>query len=470
MSRLLSLFSLPIFTHYLAPDTYGVISMLLVLGVALRIIVGIGSFGAAGIVYFRSGDTAHRQQTIWALLLLTVLGGMVMVALAALLSPLGSLPFGTAVESQHILITVYVAALAVQNSAEPLLMRLQFEENAVKFTVASASGAVAIVGCSMFLVAVPQLGVMGWVLGQLIGGLILLGIASIVAGRGLGRPKFVPRLIKGILRAGVPLIPGGAAIMVMLNSAPYFVGNLLGLEEAGIFGIGYQIGMGMALATFAVSTAWMPFFQSYVHRVDEASEIFPDLTTYYLAGFGFLALLFFAFAPVVVSILANERFHDAWQVVGLVAFAQMMIGLWGMLLPGLYFASETGYVSVLQIISAIATVMTHLILLPVFGIPASGLALALGASLLVMLQLTLNHLRGYSVKVVQPTRFSAILLLLIFACTVLWIIANSEFSVFHMALTSAAVILFYAAVVFFAVVPGMRRRLLVAVKKGLSLY
>ena len=235
--------------------------MLLVLGVALRIIVGIGSFGAAGIVYFRSGDKAHLQQTIWALLLLTVLGGMVMVALAALLSPLGSLPFGTAVESQHILITVYVAALAVQNSAEPLLMRLQFEENAVKFTVASASGAVAIVGCSMFLVAVPQLGVMGCVLGQLIGGLILLGIASIVAGRGLGRPKFVPRLIKGILRAGVPLIPGGAAIMVMLNSAPFFVGNLLGLEEAGIFGIGYQIGMGMALATFEVSTAWMPFFQ-----------------------------------------------------------------------------------------------------------------------------------------------------------------------------------------------------------------
>jgi O-antigen/teichoic acid export membrane protein len=161
VSRLLSLFSLPIFTHYLAPDTYGVISMLLVLGVALRIIVGIGSFGAASIVYFRSGDTAHRQQTIWALLLLTVLGGMAMVALAALLSPLGSLPFGTAVESQHTLITIYVAALAVQNSAEPLLMRLQFEENAVKFTVASASGAIAIVGCSMFLVAVPQLGVMG---------------------------------------------------------------------------------------------------------------------------------------------------------------------------------------------------------------------------------------------------------------------------------------------------------------------
>jgi len=466
VSRLLNLFSLPILTHYLVPEKYAVITLLAVLGVGLRIIFGVGSSGAAGIVYFRSDEFAHRSRTIWGLLLLTVLGGVAMVSLSAALSPLGAFLFGKAIPSQQALIVFYVTALALQLSAEPLLLRLQFEGRAAAYTMVSVAGATIGVGCSVFLVAASGLGVMGWVLGQLIGGVTLLAIAGAVAGRLLGRPAFTARLTGDILRTSIPLIPGGAAVLIMLNSAPYFVGRLLGLEAAGIFGIGYQIGMGMALATMAVSAAWMPFFQSYMRRVDEASEIFPGLTVCYLAGFGVLTLLFFALAQPVVGVLVDRRFHDAWQVVGPVAYAQMLMGLWGMLLPGLYFAAETGYVSAMQGVSAIVTLAAHLVLTPLFGIVASGAALALGAALLVLLQLGFNRWRGYAVRMVQTRSFVLLLALLTACCAGLWLAADVSMSPVHTALASTAITLIFAMSASAALARAKGHRLAANLGKG----
>lgn len=459
VSRLLTLFSLPVLTHYLAPEKYAIITLLAVLGVGLRVIFGVGSTGAAGIVYFRRDDPAHRQKTIWALLTLTALGGVAMVTLSALLSPLGTLLFGRTVPSQQALIVLYVAALGLQLLAEPLLLRLQFDGRAGAYVAVSVSGACVTVGGSVFLVAVSDLGVMGWVLGQAGGAAILVLLAAAVAGCSLGRPAGAPDLMRAVLRAGIPLIPGGAAVLIMLNSAPYFVGRLLGLEAAGIFGIGYQIGMGMALATMAVSAAWMPFFQSYMRRVDEASEIFPGLTTCYLAGFGVLTLLFFALAPPVVAILADPRFHDAWQVVGPVAYAQMLMGLWGMLLPGLYFAAETGYVSILQSASAIVTIATHLLLTPLFGMPASAAALVLGTALLVLLQLGFNRWRGYAVRVVRSDSFAVLFLLLTAGCAAIWLIGMAGVAPLPAALAATGIVLLYATAASFALAPAMRHRL-----------
>ena len=52
-------------------------------------------------------------------------------------------------------------------------------------------------------------------------------------------------------------------MFLILNSAVYFLQHLAGVESAGIFMVGYQLGMGMSLGTAAFTTAWYPFFQSY---------------------------------------------------------------------------------------------------------------------------------------------------------------------------------------------------------------
>jgi O-antigen/teichoic acid export membrane protein len=69
--------------------------------------------------------------------------------------------------------------------------------------------------------------------------------------------------------------------------------RMLGLDDLGVYSIGYSFGMVIIIATSAFGTAWPPFFLSYTKRTDEASRVFGRVLTYYFIVLGSLAILFF---------------------------------------------------------------------------------------------------------------------------------------------------------------------------------
>ena len=419
-TRLLSLLALPILTSYLSAFDYGLVMLLAVLGVVIRMVFGVGSSGAAGIVYFRHEAMDARVRVIWGLAFLLFFGGLGGVVIPQLLfQEIRVLFFQDASEITRTVIFCFTSGMALQLMSEAFLLNLQFTRDARRYALISVTGAVAGIGASIWLVAVADMGIEGWVYGQLFGSAILLAMAYKGTRKVLGPPEFDWCDAKDLVRVWTPLLPGGIAVMVMMNAGPYFVGKLTDITTAGHYGVGYQLGMGMALATSAVASAWMPFFQGFVNRQGEAGVIFPKLVQTYLAGMGGLTLLFFVFAYPVVSWLIPIEYRDAWQVVGLVAMGQMLMGLWGMLLPGMYYAGETGWVTVLQIAASIVTALVFIATIGNFGLIGGG-GMVVGLLCLIALQLLTNHWRNYHITVIDPPKFFGILTLLLISCALVW--------------------------------------------------
>lgn len=417
--RLLNLVALPILTHHLTTEDYGAIAVLAVGGTALRILFGAGAAAAAGIVYFRQDDPGYRAVVVWSLALVTGLSALLMVlAVLPLAEAAGRVLFSA--DGFGWLIVLYVAALALQLLAEPFLVRFQLEGQAASYATLTVTGGAVGLGASVYLVAVEGLAVDGWIIGQLIGSVLLVVTTAAWLFPRLPRPRASWAVVRAILAAGLPLVPGSFAMLALSQSAPFFVARLSDLSSAGVFGVGYQLGMAMGMATAAVSAAWTPFFLGYVTRQDEAARLFPRLANAYVVGFGLLTLAFFGLAPLLVGVLAAPEFHLAWRVVGPVALTQVLLGLWSMLLPGMYYASDTGYVSLMQIVAAVITVILHILLVPALGPVGAAFALVLGCLMLIFLQLMFNRLRGYRVQAVNPAQFLLLVAVVMAACGAIW--------------------------------------------------
>ena len=128
-----------------------------------------------------------------------------------------------------------------------------------------------------------------------------------------------------------------------------------------------------------------------------------------------MTLLFFVFARPAVMLLAAPEFQDAYRAVGPIAAAQFFVALWSALLPGMYFARDTKLVPLVQGCAAVLTVAAHLLLIPRFGIEGAGLAVAVGAASMVLLQIGLNRWRRYGVRTHEARRLGSALGLLVIA-------------------------------------------------------
>jgi O-antigen/teichoic acid export membrane protein len=194
---------------------------------------------------------------------------------------------------------------------------------------------------------------------------------------------------------GAPLIPSFASLFIMQQMNRYILQWFGGLEVVGVYSIGYNIGLVMGLIVTGFTNAWYPYFMSFVDKKDEARILFGRILTYYVFGCGMLSLLFYAAAKPVVMIMTQPEFHEAFKVVGMSATAQSLIGVFSILLPGMYFAKDVKNVSLIQAISALIAVGLNVILIAMFELLGAAIGLVLGFLAMVILQQIWNLKRHY---------------------------------------------------------------------------
>src|SRR5438309_944381 len=221
---------------------------------------------------------------------------------------------------------------------------------------------------------------------QLAGGALSLLLYLVLAAPRL-RFRLDLRVGHELVRLGLPLIPGFVFLFVIHQGNKYVLQWFHGPDAVGVYSIGFNLGLAMALAVSAFQSAWLPYFMSFVDKRDEARTLFSRILVYYVLGFGTVSLLFFMAAKPVVMIMAQPAFHEAYQVVGLSASAQFLAGMFSVLLPGVYFAKDVRYVSVVEAGAAAIAIGLDLLLIPPFGVLGAAIALALGALAMVVLQL-----------------------------------------------------------------------------------
>ncbi|HEU4684000.1 MAG TPA: oligosaccharide flippase family protein [Nitrospira sp.] len=414
-TKLVSFLALPFLTRELIPEEYAIITVLAVFGVVYRSLFSLGLGASTGLVYFQESDSAKRPAVIGAGVFIQ---GLIIVVLLLI-----SIRY-SGVISQLVLrdadfgplVMLYTLSASLQLLAQPILLDLQFRQQASRFILLTSLTALVSMAAILVLVIGAGHGVSGWVEGDLLGSILLFVGAVIIDRRHLSF-RFHRTHTGELLRLGLPLVPSAIFLFIIQCSGTYLLQWYVNREDVGIYGLGYSMGMALGLATSGFSSAWFPFFQSYIGKERDAQTVFPTVLLWYTIIFGSLCYLFVVLGKPVILLLIDTRYIDSFRIVSFTAIGQFCIGLWSVLLPGMYFAKETHYVSVIQGITAVLVILLNFSLIPILGIEGAGLALCLGTIILVILQHVCNVVRRYAVSIGLWSRAQALVTVLVAMAT-----------------------------------------------------
>lgn len=403
LTRFIHLLLLPVFTRYLTPEDYGVIAILALLGFVAQPLFSLGFNASIGPCYFEGNNIRRKASAVWTAFAILLISSLLLTAVAWLFpSELSWIAFQAYDYSWFV--SLYLFGVAFNIISVPFTLRLQFEQRATLFVVLTLISTFVTIGFSVYMVVFLRWGVEGVVWGRLIGQAVNFFLFMICSSLNM-KFKIDLKIARELLRMGLPLVPSFAFLFILQQSNKYILQWFRGLDEVGIYSIGFNLGMVMNVLVGAFTTAWYPYFMSFMEKQDEAGKLFGTITTYYVLGCGSICILFFIAAKPVVMLMTQPAFYNAYIVIGFSALAAFFVGLFNLFLPGVYFSKELKYVSLMQGIAAVVSILMNLILIPPFGIFGAAIALAAGYAVMAIMQHLWNlNRREYYIKIVYDWR------------------------------------------------------------------
>jgi O-antigen/teichoic acid export membrane protein len=387
-TRAVSFLLLPLYTNVLAPEDMGILSLAFAFSAFGLIIFHMG-LDSALLRYYVGESPEKQRQVVTTVYITLILVGLILSGIIlSIRSPLAGSLLGTprpewiAILTGIIFLdTLWIIPMHLYRADEKPLPYITFSLINVTITMV----------LNILLVVHYGLGVAGALVANLIasGTLFLLTMSGIV--RHVSLAAFSPRLLKILLRFGLPLLLAGLFTMTIELAGRYLLRWLTTLETVGLYSAGYKLGVLMLILVMGFNMGWQPFF---LRRGKEpgAQPIFARITTYMVAVMGAILLAIGAWVDDLVRLplgsitLFGSEYWSATRIVPVVMLGYLLFGLYVLQLPGIHLSTRTKWVMLFRGSGAFINVISNLALIPVWG--AMGAALSTCISFAVMALIT----------------------------------------------------------------------------------
>jgi O-antigen/teichoic acid export membrane protein len=366
----------PIFLHRLSPAEYGMNEMLATFSSMLYNVMLLGVASVLIKVYINDCQSQQeRRDLVSSMVVFTFALGGVIVAAAWVLAPL--LSQWLLKDSHH----GYLVRLAATGSALLLVQQMTIlciraRQQPWLFAAVALSQLAVTIGLNFYFVWHKGMGVTGIQIASIsaAGISLIMGLIMIRSEIAL---VFSPRLVKYVLLIGYPLIPASIVPWVLNVSDRYYLNYYWGLNQTGLYAVGYKIGMlGIQIFVMAFQLAWTPlFFASRTN--DDAPRLCANVLKYYLLVLLSSGLMLSVFAPEILRVLADKQFRGASWIVPYISLAYVFYGAQFFVVPVFVGANKNKLLGIMMLGMAVLNTALNLIL-----IPRSGASGAIGATMI----------------------------------------------------------------------------------------
>jgi O-antigen/teichoic acid export membrane protein len=403
---LLALAMLRVATTLLSPEEMGKVSLVLttIAFFAMFLVNPVGMFINRRLHAWQANGSARAYLERYA-------GYLIGVALLAAISlPLfnlsGLVNFGMPIGWIVALVCASLIFNTINQTSIPSLNMLGDARGFVALSVATLAASFV---CAVTLVETMQTSAQYWVLGLLLGQMLLavVGTQMLFAKLGLhGVPATATPGIRGrhlqvLFDFAWPVALAAGLGWVQLQGYRYIMESHLGMAQLGLFVAGYSISAGMIAGFESILTA---YFQPRLYRdanKDHPAEQAQAWRRYASAVIPSLILtvaMIVLLAPEFTRILLGERFQGAASFVvwgALAEAARVLAGVYS-LIAHVYM--RTRWLIVPTAVGATLSIVLCVLLIPPLGAQGAGIALAsAGFVVVALLHILLAHRAGGSV-------------------------------------------------------------------------
>ena len=399
--KLVGFLLIPVYTRYLLPADYGVMSLVSTFGQALFIFLNLGQSTALFRFYYDDDTSAGRERVIagslWIVLLVSTPITLMALALSA---PTAGLLLGDSTLAG--LVAVGILTVACRQLLRLPFAILRADERDTGYATWSVVRTALSAVVAIVLVVGFHLGVWGVLLAQLISEAICCLILVPPIARSLFK-GWAGTQMREQLTFGLALVPGAMAGFTLELSNRFFLRYYGTLDDVGLYSLGHRLGEIVFFIVAAVQLAWAPFVYGN-RKSPQAKELFSYAATYYLTGMLFCVLGLSALAPEIVRLMAAPSYHGAAPVVPLIALAGLCEGLRFVFTIGIAFQKRPLIRSAAMGAAAVVNVILNVLLIPRFGMIGAAWATLVGFATLISIEYVVSR-RFYPVPY-QHARFA----------------------------------------------------------------
>jgi len=260
------------------------------------------------------------------------------------------------------------------------LTMLRTEERPYRYATWEISNGILNLILTLVLLLVFQLGWTARAYGIVIP-MALYGVLGVIA---LSRRNMLPLRfrwldVKETLWITMILIPHTLSGFVVSLIDRIFIKEMMGVDQVGIYTIGYQFGTLTMFITVAFLKAWQPWFFKKIasSSIEDRGEIARN-TWIYLGLLTAGSMLYLFVANFALPYIVDERYWDARSVLTPLVLASAAYGGYQIFFPYLVHLKLTHVLAIATPIAAFINVLLNFILIPQFGIVGAAYA-TLGA-------------------------------------------------------------------------------------------
>lgn len=342
LAQLVGFVMLPIYTHHMTPQDYGVASLVIFM-VALSEIVFGARLGQAIPKYLHDKNYSFTLPQLYttAVIASTALS---IIALAIVLlwsGGISTLMFETA---DYRMAVIIGGLMIVFNGLETYgLLFLRLQENPSLYVKLALLKLAFQLGLNILLIVVFEYGVVGLLLSNLLASIILTFILQYIAYQKMDSTLTLDKAaLKVMLKFCAPLWYTSLVGLYVGSVHMIFISRKINLEVLGLYALAARFS-GLVMVLF-----WTPFFQYWqaerfkLLNANKGSDIFAHIYYFVIVGLATISLFIIAGAEPVIVLLTGKDFHGASEYIPLLVVANIFTCM-GMFMNFSYMVKEKNY-------------------------------------------------------------------------------------------------------------------------------
>jgi len=355
---------LPILTHYLSTEEYGILAIYQVMISFGMPIVGMNMQNNITRNFF-SKTKEYVAGMVFNLFIVLVVSSAIFLILISAYLMAGGDQFS--IPQRWLYVLPVIAFMNMVNSFNLVILRNR--KRAAEYGSFEISRTVIDLSLTILLIVVYAYGWEGRASGIMIA-TIIIGVISFIRiwKSGYLKIEFDSSKIKEILIISIPLIPHALGMAIITLSDRLFIDQMVSTSAVGIYTVGYQFGMIMTLVVIAFNKTWSPWMYELLAKGnDEYKRTIVKATYLMSVAFIILAFIVTGISYYLLPFMVAEEYHGGFIFVIWIAMGYAFNGMYTLVFPYGVHVGKTSYLGITTFFAAMINLVANYYLIRLNG-------------------------------------------------------------------------------------------------------
>lgn len=365
MTPAIGLILLPLYTDYLSPAEYGIMTSVQSFIGVLQLFMVLSLHGAVSRLYYDfMNDRNEQKKYVGSILLFVLLLASSISILLFLLKPIiGAVLFKSISLNPFYLYMILQSFFTALTSIPMTLLRVK--EKAWLFLSIIFIKNLVILILTLYFIINLNMGVEGPFLAAIIAQAFILVLYFFAIKKDFSL-NFSYQYLKKSLQFSLPLLPHAISGWFISASDRVILEKFVPLDSLGLYGLAAQMSLVLGMLYMSINSAFGPRYTKL--KKENQHESAKELIKYFGIVIVISGIIVISLSGVILSLLVTEEYYSAHPFLIALLIGQMLYGFNLLSFSHLFYYKKTKSIAKSSIAAAVVNIIVNLVLIPIIGV------------------------------------------------------------------------------------------------------